>query len=390
MRLNISKLIALYLRHRHERRGFSLLELLIALTILAIALVPVAYFYSKSLQMVEQSSIRTRALMLAHERLAEIEQLPYESLRSNVTPSKQHLQLYRDSTSGGIGSGGIRIDTNAANEDWFGYDFELASNPRHAQFEWAGMFAYPLPLDYNPYRPQTQGYNNLQGVGRYTNVLPAGSFADPHVNFNDGTDTVDPATGLPVDERCYEYEPIGFYTRNVVRRNQSLGGPDIQDIRMSDRRSISMVEPSINNTDFLRSGTEQQADHYGIYGRRTIIMDVRPMPPDTDPSSALGGPDNYAPSDERDGGATALNPYPQAKGPDNKFQIHSEHGTKGKMVIVQVFWLPRDATEGYIAWDDLNSVELRTFIAATNESSSEQADDESLSHNDFLVLTPVS
>ena len=36
----------------------------VALTILAIALIPVAYFYSKSLQSVEEASVRTRALML--------------------------------------------------------------------------------------------------------------------------------------------------------------------------------------------------------------------------------------------------------------------------------------------------------------------------------------
>ena len=48
-----------------RRAGFSLLELMVALTILAIALVPVAYFYTKSLQMVEEAGIRTRALMLA-------------------------------------------------------------------------------------------------------------------------------------------------------------------------------------------------------------------------------------------------------------------------------------------------------------------------------------
>ena len=60
------------------RQGFSLLELMVALTILAIALIPVAYFYSKSLQMVEEASIRTRALMLqVRDRTAD----PFFGLR---------------------------------------------------------------------------------------------------------------------------------------------------------------------------------------------------------------------------------------------------------------------------------------------------------------------
>src|SRR5215213_7128300 len=79
---------------RLTRAGFSLIELLVALTILAIALIPVAYFYSKSLQSVEEASIRTRALMLCNERLAEIRSMPYDQIRTNITPSNaQKLAL---------------------------------------------------------------------------------------------------------------------------------------------------------------------------------------------------------------------------------------------------------------------------------------------------------
>ena len=87
-----------------SRQGFSLIELLVALTILAIALIPVAYFYSKSLQSVEQASIRTRALMLANERLAEMRQMPYDEIRTNITPSNaQKLALTEKLPKEGIG-----------------------------------------------------------------------------------------------------------------------------------------------------------------------------------------------------------------------------------------------------------------------------------------------
>lgn len=344
--------------------GFSLLELLIALTILAIALVPVAYFYSKSLQMVEEASIRTRALMLAQERMTEIRQMPYDRIRTNIAPSAEELKLY---ASTGV------IDTDAA--DWFGYDYE-------ANGDWAVMFCYPLPLDYNPYQPQTQGYNNAPGANHYAPTNPIGGLGDPHVNFNNGTPF----------ELDYEYEPIGFYTQRISLRNRSLAGTDRADIRMADRRTLTAVEPSlVGGTDHFRTGVEQQVDNYAVYGRRTIILDVLPSPQDTenhtDPDGNGIEGDLYAADDDRDGGGTAINPYPITKGPDNKFQVVSRFGSRGKLVIVQVFWLPRTADETYIEADELNKIELRTFIATSNEATNLPAGSGGLTNLDFLNIS---
>jgi prepilin-type N-terminal cleavage/methylation domain-containing protein len=348
-----------------RRRGFSLLELLVALTILAIALIPVAYFYSKSLQMVEQASIRTRALMLAQERLSEIQQMPYEQIHSNVTPTEDQLKLYSNYGP---------IDT--ASDDWFGYDFEDTG-------QWAAMFSYPLPLDYNPYRPQTQGYNNTIGTQHYYNNNPIGGEIDPQVNFNGG--------GAELE---YEYEPIGFMTQKVFNADRSLGPFQVSDVRMMNQRSIPTLEPSLDNGyDYFRTGTREQIDKYEIYGRRTVILDVLPTPRDLDGgslsnTSPVVGVDGFAPDSDFDGNASAVNPYPAAKGPDNKFQLASRHGTRGKMVIVQVFWLPRNAPSGYIPAEDLNKVELRSFIAASNEDSSLTKEEGRLSRNSYLILTP--
>jgi prepilin-type N-terminal cleavage/methylation domain-containing protein len=362
-------------------QGFSLLELLVALTILAIALVPVAYFYTKSLQMVEESAIRSRALNLAQERITEIEQMPYDLLRTNITPSKAELALY-----GVRGALSNPVTVDVAADDWFGYDFEgrvrtldrtaiyAAEKPDYVSNGrplWNAMFGYPLPLDFNPYDPETQGYNNAPVGNRFH---PNNGTGDPNVNFFDA------------GYEDYEYEPIGFYTMHVQHNNSSLLSADRADISMADRRTLAAVEPALNvgsGYDPFRTGSEQQADNYAIYGRRTIILDVVPDPADSDG-------DNYAPDSEFDGGAGLANPYPVRKGPDNKFQVLSRHGTRGKLITVQVFWLPRKAGQEYIPAEDLNKIELKTFVAATNAGSSEDSRSGEFNRNDFLFITPPS
>jgi hypothetical protein len=241
------------------------------------------------------------------------------------------------------------------------------------------MFAYPLPLDFNPYQPATQGYNNLEGVNHYRPFNPIAGSADGHININDGTG----------DFLDVEYEPIGFYTQKVLNRNRSLApGIDRRDVGMQDRRTITVVDPANDLNpgtgqlrDGYRSGVQEQADKYAIYGRRTIILDVLPSPSDTDG-------DQYAADDDRDGGATAIDPYPLAKGPDNKFQVVSRYGSRGKLVIVQVFWLPRNPPAGYVAAGDLNKIELKTFIAASNTGTEDEDDSGDLTSNDYLFITP--
>lgn len=350
---------------RQQRAGFSLLELLVALTILAIALIPVAYFYSKSLQSVEEAGIRTRALTLAQERLAELRQMPYDQIRSNVTMSPQQRAVF-------TATGDIDLTT----EDWTGNDFETAGRVSLRGNEWAGMFFYPLPMDFNPYQPQTQGYNNATGVNHYSPNNPLGNVADGHVSFNGGGGFLD-----------YEYEPIGFYTQKVLNRNRGLAPADIGDIGMADRRSIPALEPALEFSggtavDRFRFGTQEEADKYAIYGRRTIILDTVPSYMISDSDG-----DNFAPDDDRDGGATALDPYPLGKGPDNKFQKISRYGL-GKEVTVIVFWLPRDAGENYIDARDLNKIELKTFIPDPKTfKSGALSQTGGVSRNDQLFIT---
>jgi prepilin-type N-terminal cleavage/methylation domain-containing protein len=356
----------------NSRRGFSLIELLVALTILAIALIPVAYFYSKSLQSVEEASIRTRALMLANERLAEVRQMPYDEIRTNITPSNAQKLMLTDQGT---------MDLTA--QDWTGNDFQSAARTSSRGDEWAGMFFFPLPLDFNPYQPSTQGYNNVTGVNHYRPNSPlGGGAADGHLNINNGS-------GGFLD---YEYEPIGFYTMKVRNRNNSLSNAERSDIGMQDRRTLSGIEPAIARDsagrvqDTFRSGVEEEVDKYAIFGRRTIILDAEPV---INGISDNDG-DTYAPDDDRDGGATALDPYPIGKGPDNKFQVVSRYGL-GKLVIVQVFWLPRNPPSGYIAAKDLNIIELKTFITPEGQKDSRlDRGSNVMMRNSFHFITPGS
>jgi hypothetical protein len=263
--------------------------------------------------------------------------MPYEMIRANNQPSPDDIEL------NGLDPGSMPSVRGVYDHDYF-------------------MYYYPLPLGFNPYDPGTHGYDNTPGVRRR------------NVNgFGDTTASVGPpvAPFVNIDgDAAYEYEPVGFYA--ALRRTD--------DMRTTDPRTYSISEEPIGVGDEFRSGTESRRDLYSIYGRRTIILDVQPDPADDDA-------DIYPVDSPLDGGASALDPYPPLKGPWNKYQVRSKYGMKGKLVTVAVFWLPNRAPERYLRPDELNKVELKTFIPASNTESAVDVESDMLTSNNFLFIS---
>lgn len=311
---------------RPARAGFSLVELLIALTILAIALLPVAYFYNKVVASIGEQMKRSRALQLAEERMAEIKALPYDSLRTNNDPGQAYMQAW-------VAAGNLQTDLPF--DPVYGTPNPYLAYPppnTGGAHTYAPVFYYALPPLFNPYNPNTWGYN---------------------------ADRPDP-----------EYEPIGFYS------NLARGADDYT----TDPRRISAVD-AIDGTGMNRNGTADRESSYAIYGRRTVIMDVIPNPVD----DADG--DTFLPDDPRDGGATVLNPYPIGRGPANKFDIRSKYGNRGKLVTVIVFWLKNNSQTGYVKYSDLNTIILKTFISANNHFTDLSPTSDVFTNNSMLITT---
>lgn len=324
-------------------RGFSLMELLVAITILVIAILPLAYFYSKMLANVEQASIRTRAIGLANERIAELRRIPPGMMRANNTPNKANIVAPPSNIAGAGSYWGFSGPLDMVNNNFY-YD----PGPPFRSMQ----YFYSLPAFFNPYDPRTQGYNNSPGINHYDTSTPE-----------------------------YEYEPVGF-TSNLTGSSSVL--------QTDARRNPAIDSPLVGTGGFRqdiagpifvpRTGSQSREELYQIYGRRTVIMEVVPEPMDDDNDGLL-------PDDPFDGGVTVYNPYPPQKGPANKFEARSKDGSFGFQGWVTVFWLPANAPERYLQLEELNYVQVPFFFSATNVGSELSINDSRVTLSNKFVIS---
>ena len=73
--------------------GYTLVEIILAIAILGIVLVPVLTFMSNSSGLITYADIRERAIFLAQQRIEEIKSLEYDNINSTLNESKNQLTL---------------------------------------------------------------------------------------------------------------------------------------------------------------------------------------------------------------------------------------------------------------------------------------------------------
>jgi len=196
-------------RNIQDARGFTLLEVMVAITILLLVILPLSSLYVRSLTVIQNAALYSQAIQLGQERMEICEVLEYPALyyyneiltpgfpyRGTLPPSHEY-----DRDGGQMVSVGGNAYDNRPNPDpdgpeWWYFD-PTDSDGDH----------YPVPV-YRDY------FNN------YTGIL-----LDP--NFN----------GLCDDDLDGDGD-AGI-----------LGGPDMEDIEIATNGSLRMYsDPEFNNT----------------------------------------------------------------------------------------------------------------------------------------------
>lgn len=322
-----------------HRQGFSLLELLVALSILLIAMVPIAYFYTRAASSITEQVLRARALELCRERAAEIQAMSYENIRANNDPGAV-VNAYVNGPTAikqedfPIGTVYYRDLPVATKGIWDKQDPNVKpqTGPNNQPLPMPPVFNYPLPA-YNAGAKVPDARITAKYGGNY--------WYNPY----------DPDTWGYWVENPSEFEPIGFYAMLSKSSDSRLTSPVRKPV----------IDAPVDGGD-NRIGNPTTEKYYELFGRRTIIRNL--VLDSVDDNDG----DNRHPDDPLDGGADALNPYPIGKGPFNKFDVISTSGTQGKLVTIQVFWLKKGYTTGYVRWEDMNHVELPLLVVSTNNA----------------------
>ena len=71
--------------------GYTLVEIILAIAILGIVLVPILTFMSSSSGLITYADIRERAIFLAQQRIEEIKSLEYDEINSTLNEADNRL-----------------------------------------------------------------------------------------------------------------------------------------------------------------------------------------------------------------------------------------------------------------------------------------------------------
>lgn len=82
----------------HPEEGMSLIEVMIGITILSIALIPILGYFVNSTKMVTETESRSIALNLAQQKMEEIKNIDFDNLnKSEITDNEDYGEIDIDS-----------------------------------------------------------------------------------------------------------------------------------------------------------------------------------------------------------------------------------------------------------------------------------------------------
>jgi prepilin-type N-terminal cleavage/methylation domain-containing protein len=102
----------------YQQRGFTLVEVMVGITILLLVILPLAGLYVKSLAVIQKSAQLSSAVHLAEERLNQIKSLPYwkvEYTNPAFVPGFNYVEVLPNGDRNWVGFGGLPSNSSLPN-----------------------------------------------------------------------------------------------------------------------------------------------------------------------------------------------------------------------------------------------------------------------------------
>ncbi len=411
-------------------RGFTLVEVMVAITLLLIVVLPLASLYVKSLTTIQNAALYSQALALAHSRMELVEALDYDALDyTNPVfcpgfPFDGPVLPYM--ATDGAGNNYVRPDAeafgNRNNPDTMDSDESYFDPTGADQSE-----DYPVPI----YR---DFYNNFTGELIDPNY---NGLCDDDLNGDGVVDAIDISIGNPnndtypsghkydgqdkagdgiydtVVEGMYasSYDPTMWRANRIqecvspildygleLDRNHDInfpGGGVTRDYRHREKtfrnfvRMTTIIDPTPKLADPNRSdAAEDWVDQYYFWERRTsdsytdkqllnlslcLERDLPIIKGTSSLSVGVGGEDAFL----VDNGTGLEETDP--------FKVNYAEPLYGKKVIVTVFYL---SGEGEVIYEDLDGDGILDEMPSETYANAKRVSLERIFVNDILLFSP--